>query len=352
MRNNSNKFTIIIPTYNRYPFLFRLLTYLNQYDTIDFNIQILDSSNVVLEDEKLNVLKMWNRVTHKKFDSNTFLSQKLGFGLIDVKTPYAVFCADDDYINPNAIVQCIEFLNSHQDYSSAMGMLMSYSSEKSFKTRQFKWKPMYCNGKSIDDSDASIRLKRTLINYNLPNFYAVHKTELLQLIWLEAAKNTTDWGFSEILPACLSNIHGKFKLLNIYYGTRDANTGSFISFSYNLKMYSDEKRKPVETCLIKHLSKSDNINNEDAKLVVKEGLDVYLKKRLKKDPYQEIKLLFYINKLVKKIINLYSQEKRIRQIKSLVKNDFNGDYLKIKSNFFAMPISYDIIRETRSSNVK
>ena len=55
-----NKVTIIIPTYNRYSLLKRLLKFYESYD-FPQNIHILDSSSDSLESDELQ-----NLLTHKK----------------------------------------------------------------------------------------------------------------------------------------------------------------------------------------------------------------------------------------------------------------------------------------------
>ena len=75
IRNRSKDITIVIITYNRYPFLIRLLQYYEKFK-YGFHYLILDSSHDVMNDEMKSYLKMKN-VTYRKYDPSIFFTAKI-----------------------------------------------------------------------------------------------------------------------------------------------------------------------------------------------------------------------------------------------------------------------------------
>ena len=45
-----------------------------------------------------------------------FFTKKVEVVLDKVKTPYLLMCADDDFIIPKSILQCVSFLEENKDY--------------------------------------------------------------------------------------------------------------------------------------------------------------------------------------------------------------------------------------------
>ena len=71
-----NALTIIIPTYKRYPYLIRLLKFLNLYEN-PIKILILDSTPETLYDEKIHEIINDDRITHIRFDADVTFGIKL-----------------------------------------------------------------------------------------------------------------------------------------------------------------------------------------------------------------------------------------------------------------------------------
>ena len=57
-----------------------------------------------------------------------------------IKTKYCVFCADDDFIIPNAIAKGIKFLDKNPDYIAVGGQNINFYVKKSGNDKvMFKW---------------------------------------------------------------------------------------------------------------------------------------------------------------------------------------------------------------------
>src|SRR3989338_7326588 len=99
-----DKLTILITTYNRYPYLLRLL---NSYKLSGIPIQaiILDSSS---EKDYVSSLQAYRNdpyLSWFEFDPATHPLKKIFEGLKHVQTKYVVICADDDFLVPASLMR-------------------------------------------------------------------------------------------------------------------------------------------------------------------------------------------------------------------------------------------------------
>ena len=114
-----NKVTLIIPTHERHHYLERILDYYINIKSVDFEILIADSSvKAFREIESPNI-----KYLHMPYID---LVEKLSIVLKFPRTPYTLICADDDFIIPDTIFKCIDFLDQNSDYSSAQGKYLSF----------------------------------------------------------------------------------------------------------------------------------------------------------------------------------------------------------------------------------
>src|SRR3989304_10621417 len=122
--HSSSLVSIIIPTYKRHKFLNRVLNY---YKDTKIIIYIADSTPEKYE----NASKYQCNYYHSP---NLFVCEKILKVLQKVKTPYVVFCGDDDFIVPKSIIKCVEFLEANKDFSIAEGRLIAFN-EKTLEIR-------------------------------------------------------------------------------------------------------------------------------------------------------------------------------------------------------------------------
>ena len=135
----SDKVTILILTYNRYPYLHRLLEYFDSYKPLP-QIIILDSSSDEMQNEVLEAFQRSDRIIWKKYPSKTFFIHKIFDGLKEVKTEYSVLCADDDFIAVNGLMSGLRFLDSHPDFSCFMGRCISHGMSEN---NSIIWGPLF-----------------------------------------------------------------------------------------------------------------------------------------------------------------------------------------------------------------
>ena len=360
------QFTIIIITYNRYPFLLRLLKYFNSYD-IPFKLLILDSSSDKLEDEELIKLLSQKNVIHKLFDSDIFFVNKIAKGCEFIDTEYAVICADDDFIIPGSIVECIEFLKNNPEFSSAQGINYSFNFTERSNSR---FSLMLANQWDIYGKQNSGKERASYYLAKQPPynpFYAVHKADVFSLIWSESTKYVDDWGLSELFPCALSLVYGKMEVLPCFYTAREASFHKAFDVDRIKKMYSEDKIKNFIEGIAYHINKVENLSINEAKFLIGNSFDEFIfhqsenwkrkqlassknnlllyRIRQKVRLRSRIKILFkYFNKLI------FSRTIKLQDIKdhpSSLSPKYFSDYEKVRQAVISAGCTYEQLIRSR-----
>jgi glycosyltransferase domain-containing protein len=222
--------TIIILLHNRHDKVLRLLQYLGELQ-FPLKTYVFDSSKNKIRNSEINAFFKHAQVEYYRFPPDYRLAQKLHKGSEYIKTPYCVMCGDDDFIIPNAAIECAQFLQENEDFEAAMGKYLYFSDN----VENINWhKAPFTT--SVNSNYAEERLQQHLTNYIVPTFYAVHRTALFSVIWEEAARHTTDPRFQELLPTMLTAIHGKIEYMDFFVGAREY---SLISESKSIQRITD-----------------------------------------------------------------------------------------------------------------
>ncbi len=103
-----NNLTICVPTYNRFPFLKWTLGKL-QADFPDTPIVVSDNCST---DDTRTIQRLPN-VRYLRQDENIGPFPNMRAALLEAKTPYAVYCADDDYLLREPLEKAISFLDQN-----------------------------------------------------------------------------------------------------------------------------------------------------------------------------------------------------------------------------------------------
>jgi glycosyltransferase domain-containing protein len=276
--------TIIIPTYNRPDYLKRILGYYS-----DCRI----AHHIIIADGSSDEIKKANRETASSFpalkvlhlhgySSKTSLYERIIDALKHVDTKYSVVCADDDFITPNGMDRSVDFLEANPDFTVAHGRYIAFHLENDRKGEsKFCWQTTYFP-ESIVSSDPAERLTRHLSEYLVQTYYAVHRTDLLQMIWKETACFAKDANFVELLVSMLGIIYGKMKCLDVLYSARDMSSIKMqhvptLKENMDTGIY-DEQYAAFRECLSTHLSKQSHSSLEEAEKVIDKAMSSYLKK--------------------------------------------------------------------------
>jgi glycosyltransferase domain-containing protein len=238
----------------------------------------LDSSSNVLDDEVKPYLDR-KTVSYKKYDSSIFFANKISDGCQSITTPYAVLCADDDFLIPAGILESRSFLQENQDYASAHGMYFIHTSSDEVQNNGFSIGPLYQNGSSSEQDSTEKRLYAYLSGATgYYPMYAVHRADLFKKIWIETTKYVFDWGLSELFPCALSFIYGKMKVLPVFYESREPNTYTWYDENRHRGMYSEEKLDKAVAGIAKHLSLVEGIPDKDATQIAESAFQGYLER--------------------------------------------------------------------------
>lgn len=273
--------TIIIPTKNRSDFLTRLLDYFADTNYMHW-ISIGDSSNaqhVQRIKETIKKLEHKLNITYHEYPglSITKCAKEL---LQTVSTPYASLFCDDDFLVPNSLEKCIEFLELYPEYIACHGMGAIAYLKQSGPHAQFE---SICEYRlpSREEETASKRLINHLSN-NSNVLFSVYRSNILKRLFKH--EELPDKSISEdILPSCLAVIQGKFKKLNCFH---------IVHQSHDRQIAYVEKR-PIRfydwitsanwfpsyqffyNTLSEELTKQDNISIDEAHAVVRQAFWSY-----------------------------------------------------------------------------
>lgn len=220
-----DRLTCLVPTYNRPEFLRRLLQFYRQHP-MPCSFFVADSSRPDAAAENLAAIDQVRNtidITYRHFDAEVI--SKCRQALEQICTPHVVFCADDDYLLPDAVERCLGFLESHPDYAVAQGLMAVINCKQTGKP------PFISAGFTMDDDDALPRCRKMAL-YWFTTFYGVYRTETLLDNFRITSRNldcARSYFFPEMLLSQLSVLKGKVKVfpeIHFLHESHDANLGA------------------------------------------------------------------------------------------------------------------------------
>lgn len=248
-----SEFTVIIPAHNRPKRLKRLLDYLLSYNC---KIVVADSSKLPFEfiDEYKNHIIYIHT-------PNIHLSKKILGIKKYIKTPYVVMCADDDFVIPSSIKHIVDFLNTHNDYSSGQGLYLRYNPINNCELKlDYPW----MLGNSLEESTPEERLEHLMKHY-YQFYYAVTRTECFfksyETVYSEKGDLLIDnLCILELFNAQFCAINGKHYIANKIYCLREYIPNSCSSYI------------PSYYHLIKQNNNDNNLNNFRNLICIPKGI--------------------------------------------------------------------------------
>ncbi len=180
--DQSDSLTYVIPTHNRPQFLRRLLRYLAEVNCRN-EIQIADSSsdlNAAINRETMRTYRSSLRLKAQHYELGVI--KKCRAALDQVRTPYAIFNADDDFQVPAVINDCARFLDRHPGYGSCFGSTaIVHAAAPTVRL---------IGHRSIDSQCPLQRCFELSLQGNFSTFYGLHRTELLRRRFRLVAEHT------------------------------------------------------------------------------------------------------------------------------------------------------------------
>ena len=280
MNNETPTAGIFIPTMNRVDFVIRQLRY---YASVKcpHTIYIGDSSPQK-ESEKINneIKKLGQSVKARYFylpdygiwESHYFLIKK-------VKEKYICYSGDDDYQIPNSVTKCIEFLETHPDYTSASGHAVTFSLKQSGPYGELKGLSDYPR-RQIEEETGAERIKHFFTTYYVTHF-SVNKTTGLADHWRNDL-NIKEQAFkTEMVPTSLPLIYGKSKIIDCLGFVRQIHDRRIVQASHNdfdwiTQPGWAESYRLSEQTLSEKLAQKDNLALEEARKIIRNSFLNYL----------------------------------------------------------------------------
>jgi glycosyltransferase domain-containing protein len=206
-----NKLSIVLPTQNRPFYLSRALKFYSE-ESLPYEIHIVDSSEA---DKKKDVLKIvkgspLNTIFHD-YEYGVSANIKFENTLQAIESEYILMIADDDFVMPMAIFECVEFLSNNKDYSVAHGRSYRFSigNNKRIKVKNYKQDKL--------DMDCPERRLIAHLNDWSTSAYSVQKTKNLRDIVGTYKKFNDDIRSMELYWYAANVIRGKVAKLDIPY---------------------------------------------------------------------------------------------------------------------------------------
>lgn len=290
---------VIIPTHNRTNYLKRVLDYYSDQNS-DFNFIVADSSSPTIKQLNKKLVRNYSKLRIlyiDKFSDKLIQSHKFAEMVKYAKSKYCVFCADDDFIVPEAIKECIIFLEKNPDYVAAHGTYIGfYLFNSLIGIKRFWWQFRH-SPISISSSNPVERLSSLLTNSS-QILWSVRRTAVVKDCYAQFKKIDFDPSLlpvmGELLPDSLTILKGKVKGLDTFYAARQF-FGSVISYYPNLQdainkgIYDLEYNK-FKKCILKNLNKVTTSGENTASKTI----DLAIEKVIKNSNQQYLTNKFYL----------------------------------------------------------
>ncbi|MFC1845162.1 TIGR00180 family glycosyltransferase [Thermodesulfobacteriota bacterium] len=248
--------TYLIPTRNRPQFLRRLFTFMDIMNE-RAAIQVIDSSQ--LEDQERNrilVEEFGKRLNLQYKFADLPMVTKCRQAVEQVTTPYLAFCADDDFLLPDAVYSCVDFLSHKPDYSCAQGIMVSLITDQQNRCTKLR-------GYSLEDDSPIRRFQRLAANWYTV-FHSVYRTPTIVKAFQVTDDTCDDIRariFPEFMLSQMSVILGKVKFFPYLYILREehASNESVVTPNVHDQENIRELYNDFRDCLAQQLADASKI---------------------------------------------------------------------------------------------
>jgi len=214
-RSMNDRYSLVVPTFNRSPMLASLLRYLDR-QRADFPILVFDSSHDVHRERNRRLVKQLAlRVTYVECDESMQPFDKFREAVHRVGTPFCGLCADDDVVILDGLRRCVEHLERHEDVCVAHGYYFT------FVDHGVGWMDLLdilSYAPSIDSKDPLTRLRCLFGNYQALT-YGTYRTAALRYVF-DTVRAVESMLAQELLSGALSVVRGKAVRLGCFTNGR------------------------------------------------------------------------------------------------------------------------------------
>ena len=274
--------SLLVATKDRPSYVKRLLKY---YSDLNFEgyIYILDGSNKNFAKNIINFIKKLNNKKIIYFHDVGYPGMISKKYVSKVKTDYVAQLGDDDYLVPEGIKNCIEFLDKNPDFSAAHGEGVIVTSSES--PNKIDHIDLYVQTVRLENS-AKERVFQHLSDNTQPNF-SVFRTKTFKKILspipnFEESELCPNRGISDyLIQTTMSAVCTKIKEIPGLYIVRQITA---IEFEYPHTRKGKDFDKSIKYFIQKisnAICEKESLNYEEVKQYVEKGLNNYLNPKLK-----------------------------------------------------------------------
>ncbi|QTN31331.1 TIGR00180 family glycosyltransferase [Akkermansiaceae bacterium] len=215
--------TVVVPTHERQRYLRRLVAYLGMMEC-GFESIVVDSTGGDGWKENESTVKAAGEALKLQYMRKEIpILEKFLWAVEQVKTPYLVFCADDDFLDFEGVSACAVFLDGHPDYSCSGGATAKV------RLREGGSKEVLCRGYSVSKDDAAARFG-DFAKHWFSTFYFVQRTDEIRES-LRLTVDSLDFAKARVYPehflAQLNVLGGKVHFSPTLYGIRQMHGGNY-----------------------------------------------------------------------------------------------------------------------------
>ena len=277
-----SRVAILIPTMNRSEFIIRQLRYYASVKS-PHPIYIGDASDKTHREKMEEEIRKLRREISVHYyhwpelnDRQTI--KKLGETATE---PFCAYSGDDDFLIPNSLTICANFLRENHEYRTTQGKAILLLLENSGAYGKIKTLGPYWLRKEPNVVTGSERLLDFSRNYWVPQF-SVHRTEEF-VKDSEYYDSVQDRSFGELIHTHTFMIRGKTRFVDCLYLVRQAHMAQYKIDHYDWITSSSwyPSYKLFVNALTQVLAEVDNIDEEEASKVVKQAFWIRLSKNFR-----------------------------------------------------------------------
>lgn len=301
---------VLIATYNRSDYLKRILDFFNEYGR-DFYYIIGDSSSPIIKSKNKKLIKKYKdlKILYlDKLPDDYSLHTKLAQMTKYIKQEYCVFCPDDDFIFPNSIKKCVDFLAKNSEYVCAQGDYIGYHQTLDMRSNMsVLWKKRYTS-KTLNSSTIK-RFESHMRDYRMV-LWSTRRSSTVKKIYKDLLKADFSkellFNFGELLPDVLTVIQGKIKRIDCLYGVRQY-FGSihsyFLSFKDAKKQDKFESEYQKFKLIIQNNFESRGLKKSRSSKIIDTSMNDYIK--FSNDEHLVNNIVFVMNKLPEIFLRIF-----------------------------------------------
>ena len=271
----------LIPTKNRSEFLIRQLRY---YASVESPHPVYigvasDKDHRRKNEEEIENLSDRVSINYyhwpEKNDRETIAS--LGES---VKENYCAFAGDDDFLIPDSLTQCAEFLGQNLEYRTAQGRAILFSLAESSAYGTFSRVGAYWRKKGMEAESGHERILEFGRNYWVPQF-SVHRTNEFVDDSIQY-KDISDKSFGELLHSFTFICKGKSRFVDCLYMVRQDHDTRYTlpdAFNWITRVDWNPSYQTFRNSLVFALMETDDISEEKAQGSVNQAFRAYLSLR-------------------------------------------------------------------------